>query len=97
MTRLTVLGCTARRGADVVATLSYGESSMITVSGPDGSVRGRLFRTVTGHWDAWTALHPAVPTPSDARLAQALPLPDAIELVLDPARYAGDEGDVTDE
>lgn len=86
MTCLTVLGRTARRGGQVVAELTYGGSAMITVSLPDGTVIGRLFRTGkhTRRYDVWTALHTAAPVPSDARLAQSLPIDEAI------ARLTGD-------
>lgn len=87
---LAVLGSTARRGDKVVARLSYA-GKVITVRSPDNRAVGRLIPVgyLQGSlenpdsYDAWTAKHPTVSTPSDTRLACSLSLARAVEFLLD--------------
>lgn len=90
---LEVHGYTVRRDGEVVAYLTYA-GPVITVELPKTeaqkealtrTVVGRLMR-VTGSsppaYDAWTALHPIAPTPSDTRIGEGLPMADAIAVIL---------------
>lgn len=87
---LAVLGSTARRGDEVVARLSYA-GKVITVRSPDNRAIGRLIPVgyLQGSlenpdsYDAWTAKHPTVSTPSDTRMACGLSLARGVEFLLD--------------
>lgn len=67
-----------------VARLSFGQVITVTRAG-DGSIAGRLIKRGPDCYDAWTALHPAVPTPTDRCLTEGVPLEGAVTAVLIPA------------
>lgn len=89
---LEVHGHTVRRDGETVAYLTYA-GPVVSVSVPlteaqaeaGKLVVGRLMR-ITGSsppaYDAWTALHPSAPTPSDTKIGEGLPMAEAIEAIL---------------
>lgn len=83
---LDIRGHTVRRDGETVATLTYtGSYTSVRV---DGKVVGRIVELAMGpasgpRFDAYTARHPVVPTPSDTRLATEVLDVDAIQAVLD--------------
>jgi hypothetical protein len=87
---LVVFRAIARRGSEVVARLSYA-GKVITVRSLDDRTLGRLIPVgyLQGSlenldsYDAWTARHPTVTTPSDTRLARGMPVVKAVEFLLD--------------
>ena len=89
---LEVRGATARRGGQVVARLRWsGKVITVTPSGagkpagrlvPEGYLSGRP-DDGSGRYDAWTAKHPTVHTPSDRELKTGLSLAEAVALLLD--------------
>lgn len=82
---LHVGGRKVTRDTKLVAVLTYA-GPIITVHDPHGvRTLGRLVRHVSVPgliYDAWTASHPAAPTPTDRLLGGGLPIHDCIELVL---------------
>lgn len=96
MPRLTALGRTVRRGDQVVAQMSFAGSAVITVTTPDGTPLGRLYRVArsTGRYWVFTALHPYAPTPTDTQLAELpMRLEEAVALLLERADNEGNPHD----
>lgn len=89
---LDIRGHTVRRDGETVATLTYtGSYTSVRV---DGKVVGRIVELSMGpasgpRFDAYTARHPVVPTPTDTRLATEVLDVDAIQAVLDNHAQAG--------
>jgi hypothetical protein len=90
LARLTLTAAHASVDGRRVAALRY-SGRVITVRLPDGKAAGRLMPRGydrgapddgSGLVDAWTALHPSVPTPSDAVLGQGLTLSEGVALLL---------------
>ena len=87
---LTIHGASARRGSEIVARLRY-SGKVITIVRPDGHALGRLIPVgyLRGsladpdHFDAWTARHPAVHTPSDTELAYGMTIAEGVAFLLD--------------
>lgn len=78
--RLEVTRCEARLDGRTLARLVY-DGPVITVV-RDGTPAGRVMPDGEGSFSAWTAPHPAAPTPSDRLLASAVPLRNAVARVL---------------
>lgn len=89
---MTIHGHTVRIDGRTVATLSYsGRVVAVYLPIPEAPVVGRLVRQATSPaapYDAWTALHPSVQTPSDRLLARDVSMDEAVQAVLDQARAA---------
>jgi hypothetical protein len=79
---LDIRGHTVRRDGEIVATLTYA-GDCINVRNPAGQVIGRLVEYGGGQFGAWTAVHPAVPTPSDRQLVTLVAEDIAIQSILD--------------
>lgn len=90
LARLRVTAAHAELDGRRVATLWH-SGKVITVRLPSGKAAGRLMPRGyaqgapddgSGLVDAWTALHPDVPTPSDTRLGSGLTPVQAVALLL---------------
>lgn len=89
---LVVRGATARRGGKVVARLRWSGKVISVIPEGAGKPAGRLVPEGylsgrpddgSGRYDAWTAKHPMVHTPSDRELKTGLSLAEAVALLLD--------------
>jgi hypothetical protein len=78
---LEVGGRSVKDNGAPVAYLSYA-GPVITVHRMDNGTAGRLVKHPGDRYDAWTALHPAAPTPADTKLAADLPIAEAIAVIL---------------
>jgi hypothetical protein len=90
LARLTLTAAHAEVDGRRVAVLRY-SGRVITVRLPGGRAAGRLMPRGyargapddgSGLVDAWTALHPDVPTPSDTMLGEGLTLREGVALLL---------------
>jgi hypothetical protein len=88
---LVITGSSARRGGQVVARLRWAGKVITVIPAGTGKPAGRLVPQGylsgrpddgSGRYDAWTAKHPMVHTPSDRELRAGLPLAEAVASLL---------------